>query len=544
MVNITRILNIEEALLEKLVQHLRDLGSEWTYQVRRMKEPSRADAQIDVKHGHQSWRLFLEARSRLFPGAVHEVAGRMKVESQNLSTCDVWVLGAPYVSERSADLSKKAGLGFIDLAGNCELRFGPVVVSRRVTRESTAERREQRSLVSSKALGVAAALALHPTKPWTQRDLAKETRTSLGMVNRILRLLAQGNFVEAARGGWTLRDRPSLLRALAGAYGARRHEGERFRTAGSLEELEARLDRASTAEAFRYVLTLESAAKYRAPFAPQTRLVFYVDNNPSKVAEKLGLRPESGAPNVEIRHSPKGEAFYACRRVRMGPESSEGRWIVNDLLLYLDLTNVAARGREQAEHLREVWDREGEEKPLGAEAAARWHEFLRLRDAVTTAMSLRDWRTADEQSRNAFAHLEGVRTPQALQEAESLAFHRWRAMLELLKKTWDDDPKLRRRLLKETDEGMPSELQMLKRYPPYRMSQGHTRYLLGLAEAIRAARAAAKKDKDGVEHHARLAAANFKVAVSRYTEGSESVTPDVEETRAWLKAKADVELAL
>jgi hypothetical protein len=522
---------------------MKDLGADWSCQVIPSPSARGSDYRINVMRGHEKWHLYLETRGRIFPRDVLEAVGRLQLRNPPLSNRDTWVLGAPYVSERSGELCKSAGLGFVDLAGNCELRFGPAIVSRRALRHNVTERREHRSLVSPKGLVVAAALVLHPLKSWTQRDLSRETRTSLGLVNRILASLAREGYVESARGHWKLREKDKFLAALAGAYAGRRPVAGRFRTATTLDDLEARLERASAEGAFRYALTLESAAKYRAPFAPQTRLVFYVDTDPSRVAETLKLKPGPAA-NVEIRRSLRGEAFYSARKVPMGPESPEGRWIVNDLLLYLDLGASAARGREQAGHLLEVWNREGQSGPSSAEAEARWHEALARRERVFEAYRTRDWRGVLEHSGTALDLLEGMDKAGVSWERDLVSFHRWRAALEVIREEWDADPSRRKELLRELEAAFPPEDEMLRTYPPYRMNQAHIRYVIGLAEAVRAAVDAGRGDRAGVEHHARLAAANFKVAVSRYTEGAERISDDVRQALAWFKARTGLELSL
>jgi len=59
-----------------------------------------------------------------------------------------------YVSPESAEICKKDGIGYLDLAGNCRLSFDQVFISREGFRNRFTKRRDLRSLYAPKATRV------------------------------------------------------------------------------------------------------------------------------------------------------------------------------------------------------------------------------------------------------------------------------------------------------------------------------------------------------------------------------------------------------
>ena len=73
----------------------------------------------------------------------------------------------------------------------------------------------------------------------------------------------------------------------------------------------------------------------------------YVQGTPRPIIEVLDLTPVEFGGNLHLS-SPEDEG------VMFGARQVEGVTVVSDLQLYLDLYSWPARGREQAEHLRET----------------------------------------------------------------------------------------------------------------------------------------------------------------------------------------------
>ena len=67
---------------------------------------------------------------------------------------------APYISPQVAELCARAGVGFVDLAGNCRLSFDGVYIEREGRPNPKPQRRELRSLFAPKATPSTSCLAI------------------------------------------------------------------------------------------------------------------------------------------------------------------------------------------------------------------------------------------------------------------------------------------------------------------------------------------------------------------------------------------------
>jgi hypothetical protein len=501
-----------------------------------------AAAAIAVRRGKDRLLLLLDAASIGDPRRALETVGRARLTEEAKAPA-YWVFGAPYVSERTADLCKRGGVGYIDLAGNFHIDAGPFLLSARGNTGVRREKKTQQMLFSPKASRVSMILLLDPEARWTQRSLAGEVGISLGLVNRTLAELARQRFTAEEGGKWRLADKEGLLTAWAREYAKRPRVGEKFQAQSTLEDLEARLDRDAAKQKYRYALTREAAAKYRAPFAPAPFLAFYCDQPAREVAERLGLKPAEFGGTVEILEPPDEGVFFRRRRVTPGGSPGEetpglGRYLTNDIYLYLDLWANPARGKEQAEHLLETTADESHRR-RSTEEEVRFREFLKIRDKAH--LSLREGKAEDAVAtfERALGEIRDLKDEQARESRERENFFYGLALERLLRDVWDKDPAQKARLLFKL-RCLVGDEQLLDLFPPFRMNHALVRYFLGARRAILAA-----ASRDGEQdHEARVAVQHFKIAVNPYTEGANTILESVESVREWLRKTADIDLDL
>ncbi len=531
--------SLERKLLRTLTELLRRAGASTEVRISSLQG---ADAAISVKRGQERFLFYLDTSSSGNPHKVLETLGRARLTEKEKHP-SYWVFGAPYVSERTAELCRKGGIGFIDLVGNFYIDAGPLLLSARGSTEIKQERKIQRALFSPKASRVALLLLLEPDTLWTQRAIAAEVEISLGLVNRAIHELARQRFAKEQGGQWQLADREALLAAWAREYVKQPKKAVSFHSQAAPEDLEARLDRDAEEHKYRYALTRETAAKYRAPFAPASFLTFYCDRPAFEVAGRLGLKPTELGGTVEILEPPDDGVFFQRRRVSPGGESEEaapglGRFITNDVYLYLDLWASPARGKEQAEHLLEVTAGD-QRRRRSAEEEVRFREFLKYRDKANEALRQGDSATAVLAFENALKEIHPLRDEQAREDRERQNFFYGLALEKRLLEIWNKDPQLQAQLLFKL-RGLPDDEKLLDQFPPYRMSSAVVRYFLGTRRAIEAA-AAQGGERD---HQARVAVQHFKLAIDPYTEGANRVAEDVQKVRAWLRESAELDLDL
>jgi hypothetical protein len=260
---------------------------------------------------------------------------------------------APYVSDRSAVICEEAGVGFVDLAGNCRLCFDQVYVRKTGFENPYAEKRDLRSLYSPKATRVLRVWLSYPLRPWRVQELASEAGVSLGQASNVKKLLEDREWIKSDDKGFWLTEPQALLVEWAANQRYRRDRSWKCYTVESPPEFEARLAEACSRVALRYALTAFSAAARLAPMVRTARVSAYVLGDVQGLIKTLGLkRVETGA-NVSLIEPGDEGIFYGSRPF-------DSVVVVSAVQACLDVKRLGGRGDEAAEAilsevLRKQW---------------------------------------------------------------------------------------------------------------------------------------------------------------------------------------------
>jgi len=112
------------------------------------------------------------------------------------------------------------------------------------------------------------------------------------------------------------------------------------------EVLFKKIEEQSNSIESQYALTLHSGASFVAPFVRYTDIHMYIESKIDQWIKKLDLRPVESGANIYLI-TPYDEGVF------QGLQIINGKKIVSNIQLYLDLYNYPSRGREQADFLRE-----------------------------------------------------------------------------------------------------------------------------------------------------------------------------------------------
>lgn len=284
------------------------LGRGWA--VRRFDEPVRGlvvlqpDAILSVAAPDGSTALqMVKVKRRAFPGDVRDwlrALGPVPPDSSAL-------LVAPFLSPRARALLEEAGVNYIDATGNMLVRIErPSVFVRRqgAAKDPAPADGPAHSLRGAKAARVVRALVDY-REPATSRAVAARAGVSPGYVSKIVALLEREALVEReGRGPARVITRvlwADLIRRWSADYRLLESNTVRLFLAPQgvpafLRDLAAW---AASTPGARYAVTGSFAAAERAPVAPPSLLVCYVDA-PIEVAEKTGLVRASSTGNVYL----------------------------------------------------------------------------------------------------------------------------------------------------------------------------------------------------------------------------------------------------
>ena len=300
----------------------------------------RPDFLVLVEVANGQCNLVVEARSSGQPGIARGAIDQLRAYLEGLPN-PYPVFLAPYITDATAKLCARDGVGYIDLAGNCRLSFGQVYIEQRGKKNPYSEKRELRSLYSAKAERILRVLLTSPKKAWKLQELASEANVSLGLASKVKQILKLREWLDPRSKGVKLLDPEAALIEWAGEYRYSKHRAVDFYSLVSGSELEEQVALAAKEAGIRVALTGFSAAVRYAPAVRYRRSMIYSSADPAAIARKLGLKQVSSGANVTLIQPYDEGVFYAG-------QSRDGLPVVSAIQAYLDLMKQSARGEEAA----------------------------------------------------------------------------------------------------------------------------------------------------------------------------------------------------
>lgn len=238
---------------------------------------------------------------------------------------------------------KEAHIAVFDEEGNVYVRLPGLYIERvRPGRKEDAQSTSG-TVFTAKATRLARAFLKKYPGGWTRGDLVRETELSAGYVSILVkRLLGQG-FISDRLGRLHVDEPDRLLTDWVAHYRFDRHRKLSYAiSATTYEEGIRKLANALKGCGVRFALTGWTGAYLRAPYATATTYMAYVAKAP---ADLKGVFPVERQGNVML-YIPQDEGVFQFTT------DSECGDIVSDAQLYLDLSRMPGRAKEQADALR------------------------------------------------------------------------------------------------------------------------------------------------------------------------------------------------
>lgn len=314
---------------------------------------------IEGNSGQEQW-LCVEVKSQGQPQKAQNAISQLKrsIETHDAQKDRYPIFAAPYISPAAAKVCQEAGVGFLDLSGNCHLAFGSVYIHVEGKPNQYKPKREHGSLFSTKASRVLRPLLYGPLQPWKVVDLEREAGVSLGTVSTVRKELLKQAWAEDTEHGLRITKPDEVLDAWAkeDRWSKRTTVREYSLLMQDQDEIAEKLHR--LVESQTHAFTQWYGAQLRRPYTVNHITTLYVSAFPEEhfiAGELLGRRVDSGGSLRLV--VPKDDGVF------LGKQSSNGIPIVSDLQLYLDLIDAGMRGDEAAKELRN-WE----------EFYGGWHE--------------------------------------------------------------------------------------------------------------------------------------------------------------------------
>jgi len=256
------------------------------------------------------------------------------------------IVAAPYITEDSAQICKKNGVGYIDLAGNCSLRFEEVFIEFKNYPNPYKEKRIVRSIFTPKASRILRVMLSNPKKSWQVQELAKAANVSLGQAYKVKERLLSLEYAGEDKKSIVLKQPDNLLLKWADYYDFRKNKLYDYFAFGEPGEVEQKIGEYCEKNGIVYGLTLFSGAERVAPHSRYTRSFVYIKERRQELVNSLKLKEVESGPNVTILEPYDDGILYGLKEIN-------GIKVVCDIQLYIDLFSYKGRGDEAANFLLE-----------------------------------------------------------------------------------------------------------------------------------------------------------------------------------------------
>jgi hypothetical protein len=308
-----------------------------------------------IKTGTQSWTLIGETKRLGQPREIRAAALQIeKYLSQLKDKGRYGVILAPFISDESAAICEKFGVGYVDLSGNARLSFGQVYIETRAAENAFKRKKEARSLFTPRAQRVLRILLQGPIHPWKGTALARDAQVSLGWVSAVRQQLLAHEWAREEGGGLLITKPDKILDEwIRSDHWKDRTEIRQYSLIHTEpREIATRLQ--TSLQQSRYAFTQWFAGWLRHPYTVPPIVTAFVEEWPD---ERILER------NLQARRVSQGGRLWLAKPRDVGVfnpnQKVDGFTLVSDVQIYLDLAKAAQRGEEQAAELRKLPDFSG-----------------------------------------------------------------------------------------------------------------------------------------------------------------------------------------
>jgi len=215
-----------------------------------------------------------------------------------------------------------------------------------------------KNIFADKASLVLRKMLKDPERRWVVRDFTGPEGISLGMSQEVLKAMEKKGYIERVKRGpnsyTILTNKDQLISDWLEGYSFDQNVIDTYYSANKniLNKFRKVL------KENQYVLTLHTGANLITSFVRTKEIFIYLSLKDWKkdildIRQKLDLKELVRGGNIHLIHPfYKNSVFFNTQKIK-------GYTVVSNLQLYLDLYNFQPRGREQAEHLRNLLEEKG-----------------------------------------------------------------------------------------------------------------------------------------------------------------------------------------
>lgn len=258
-----------------------------------------------------------------------------------------YVLVSPYISERTAQICEKNGVGYFDYAGNCWFVGHSIYLSERGNKNFSPESSkastsifERSAVVSSMILRE---LFADINRLWRLKHLAEKVECSIGQVSKVMDFLIKNVWAEKTAKGYRISEPELLLKEWSKTYGKKTVPAYSCYSLDNPSVLEGKLSNLKWDMGVDYYLTGFSGGVRYAPVVRYNKVHVYIaPEDILEAVDYLGLKEVDSGANVII-YSLQNDSYKKDNQI-IGNDM-----VASPVQVYLDCMQIKGRGEELAE---------------------------------------------------------------------------------------------------------------------------------------------------------------------------------------------------
>lgn len=298
------------------------------------------DVAIEMDDGFE-FEIHVYVMQRSYPSIVMQLLEKKEADKED------YVLVSPYMSERTAQICEKNGVGYFDYAGNCWFVGHSIYLSERGNKNLEPEKStastsifERSAVVSSLILRE---LFADTNRIWRLKHLSETVGCSIGQVSKVMNFLIKNVWVEKLAEGYRILEPEMLLMEWSKTYGKKKVSACSCYSLDRPSVLEEKLGNLKQEMGIDYYLTGFSGGVRYAPVVRYNKVHVYIA--PEDILEALAyleLKQVDSGANVII-YSLENDSYKKDSRI-IGNDM-----VASPVQVYLDSMQIKGRGVELAE---------------------------------------------------------------------------------------------------------------------------------------------------------------------------------------------------
>ena len=270
----------------------------------------------------------------------------------NRSSDKYLIIMAPYVSDTTAMICEKAGVGCCDFSGNCLISIDTVYLSVKGMPNKYPQKDRAKTLFKASAITtslILRQLLCNISKTWKLKKLSEVVGCSIGMVSRVKTFLCEQQWASMDSNGLKVIEPELIMKSWSEEYSVDKDNVIHCYTRDLLPVFERKCYEIFSKEDVQVFLTGFSGGARYAPVVRYTKAHVWIRKKDIAIFLKFtGCKEVDSGSNVEVFIAQGEDVFADWREINQN-------FVVSPVQAYLDCMQLKGRGEEMA---KAIFDKE------------------------------------------------------------------------------------------------------------------------------------------------------------------------------------------